>query len=65
MLFREVAQSQYGTPDFSYNPNGDVLTRKWQEQYRPEWLFFDVEPFSRPARFSGPKGPCTGLPEAD
>ena len=45
MLFREVAQSQYGTPDFSYNPNGDVLTRKWQEQYRPEWLFFDVEPF--------------------
>lgn len=45
MLFREVAQSQYGTPDFSYNPNGDVLTRNWQEQYRPEWLFFDVEPF--------------------
>lgn len=45
MLFREVEESQYGTPDFSYSSNGDVLTREWQEHYRPEWLFFDVEPF--------------------
>ena len=45
MLFQKVEESQYGTPDFSYSPNGDVLTREWQEHYRPEWLFFDVEPF--------------------
>ena len=45
MLFQKVEESQYGTPDFSYYLNGDVLTREWQEHYRPEWLFFDVEPF--------------------
>lgn len=45
MLFQKVEESQYGTPDFSYCSNGDVLTREWQEAYRPEWLFFDVEPF--------------------
>ena len=45
MLFQKVEESQYGTPDFSYCSNGDVLTREWQEHYRPEWLFFDVEPF--------------------
>ena len=45
MLFQKVEESQYGTPDFSYSSNGDVLTREWQEHYRPEWLFFDVEPF--------------------
>ena len=45
MLFQKVEESQYGTPDFSYSSNGYVLTREWQEHYRPEWLFFDVEPF--------------------
>lgn len=63
MLFREVEESQYGTPDFSSYPPGYLLTREWQDAYRPEWLFFDVEPFFWPVRCSGPREPCTGLPE--
>lgn len=45
MLFQKVEESQYGTPDFSSYPPGYLLTREWQDAYRPEWLFFDVEPF--------------------
>ena len=61
MLFQEVRESQYGTPDFSSYPSYDVLTRGWQEAYRPEWLFFDVEPFFQPRQIQRSEGAMYGF----
>lgn len=42
-LYRGVAPGQIVPPEGSWP--GYVLTAEWQETYRPDWLFFLVEPF--------------------
>lgn len=41
-LYREIPETQFTPPE---GVDGYVLTRQWQEAYRPEWLFFTTSPF--------------------
>lgn len=41
-LYQEIPETQFTLPE---GVDGYVLTREWQEEYRPEWLFFTTSPF--------------------
>ena len=41
-LYQDIPDSQFTPPE---GVDGYVLTREWQEHYRPEWLFFCINPF--------------------
>ena len=40
-LYKDIPDGQYTPPE---GMDGYVLTREWQEHYRPEWLYFCTNP---------------------
>ena len=40
-LYRDIPESQFTPPE---GMDGYVLTREWQDAYRPEWLYFCTNP---------------------
>lgn len=44
-LYRDIPESQFTPPK---GVDGYVLTREWQDAYRPEWLYFAPIPSIQP-----------------